>query len=79
MSELYAPTFGEWLKSRRRALDVTQKQLAVQLECAEITIRKIEANRLRPSKNLARLMLKKLNVPRAEQDELVQLARVRKT
>lgn len=74
----YAPaTFGTWLKARRRTLDVTQKELARTLDCAEITVRKIEANRLRPSKYLARLMLQKLRVPRAEQAELIQLARRR--
>ncbi len=72
-----APTFGEWLRTRRRALDVTQKQLAYQVECAEITIRKIEANHLRPSKGLARVLLKKLNVPRGEYEPLIQLARRR--
>jgi len=43
------PTFGAWLKTRRRACDVTQKELARAVGCAEITIRKIEADQLRPS------------------------------
>ena len=77
MTELAPLTFGTWLKSRRRNLDLTQKELALKLECAEITVRKIEANRLRPSKYLARLILQKLRVPRAEQADLVLLARRR--
>lgn len=36
-------TFGQWLKQRRKALKVTQKELAHQAGCAEITLRKIEA------------------------------------
>lgn len=47
----------------------------MRVRCAEITIRKIEANHLRPSKQLARLMLERLDVPRGEHEELVQLAR----
>ena len=77
MAELGNITFGSWLKMRRRALDVTQKELARRVECAEITIRKIEANHLRPSKGLARALLKKLNVPLAEYEALIQLARRR--
>jgi DNA-binding XRE family transcriptional regulator len=74
----YAPaTFGTWLKTRRHTLDITQKELALKIDCAEITVRKIEANRLRPSKYLARVMLRKLRVPRTEQAELIQLARRR--
>ena len=77
MNQLTPLTFGAWLKIRRRTLDVTQKQLAQQVECAEITIRKIEANQLRPSKQLARDLLRKLNVSRTEQESLIQLARQR--
>ncbi len=75
MSESITLTFGAWLKLRRRVCDVTQKQLARQLGVAEITIRKIEADQLRPSKHLADLMLEKLEVPRGERSSLVQLAR----
>jgi DNA-binding XRE family transcriptional regulator len=75
MTESDAPSFGIWLKSRRRALDVTQKELARQVECAEITIRKIEANHLRPSKKLTSKLVSVLQVPQAEIDSIVGLAR----
>ena len=77
MIETASPNFGGWLKARRRTLDLTQRELAAKLDCAEITVRKIEANRLRPSKYLARLMLQKLRVPRGERPELILLARQR--
>jgi predicted transcriptional regulator len=77
MSELDPTSFGAWLRQRRRSLDVTQKELARKADCAEITIRKIEAGDLRPSKNLARVMLQKLRVPRSEREPLIQLARRR--
>ena len=68
-------TFGEWLKTTRRAYDLTQQELAHKVGCAEITIRKIEANRLRPSKQLSAVLLETLQVPRSEQSELMALAR----
>jgi predicted ATPase/transcriptional regulator with XRE-family HTH domain len=46
-------SFGYWLRRRRKALDLTQQALARQVGCAAITIRKIEADELRPSTQLA--------------------------
>jgi transcriptional regulator with XRE-family HTH domain len=77
MSKTFSLTFGAWLKLQRRTQDLTQKELARQLGCAEITIRKIEADQLRPSKHLTNALLEKLAVPRGEQERLVQLARQR--
>lgn len=42
-------TFGQWLKQRRKALGLTQKELAQRAGCAEISLRKIEAGDLHPS------------------------------
>lgn len=68
-------TFGKWLRTHRRANDLTQKELAQQVDCAEITIRKIEADQLRPSKHLTNALMEKLNVPRNQQAVLMSLAR----
>ncbi len=46
-------SFGSWLKQRRKALDLTQIELANQVGCAVTTIQKIEANIRRPSKQIA--------------------------
>ena len=46
-------TFGAWLRQRRRTLDLTQKELARQVGCAVVTIRKFETDTRRPSKELA--------------------------
>jgi transcriptional regulator with XRE-family HTH domain len=70
-------TFGSWLRRRRKTRDLTQKKLAESVECAEITVRKIEANQLRPSKQLARRLLESLEVPRKEQNGLIELSRQR--
>jgi len=70
-------TFGDWLKNERRANDLTQNQLAQRVYCAEITIRKIEAGALRPSRELAALIIQALAHAAAEQHELVSWARRR--
>ena len=42
--------FELWLKRKRRALDLTQEELAQQIGCALVTLRKIESGERRPSK-----------------------------
>src|SRR5215211_1943360 len=42
-------SFGEWLRRRRRALDLTQAELADRAGCVTGTIKSIEANARRPS------------------------------
>ena len=71
-------SFGNWLKARRRSFGMTQGELAQQVYCAEITIRKIEADELRPSKELAELIVNALQVQAEEHTLLVQLARRRR-
>ena len=71
-------SFGNWLKARRRALGFTQDELARRVYCAEITIRKIEADQLRPSKQLAELLVNAVEVAATEQAMFVQLARQRR-
>jgi predicted ATPase/DNA-binding CsgD family transcriptional regulator/transcriptional regulator with XRE-family HTH domain len=46
-------SFGLWLKQRRVALDMTQQVLALQADCSTRTIRQLEADRRRPSRQLA--------------------------
>ncbi len=67
--------FGPWLKSRRRAHDWTQADLAAQAGCSAKTIEKIEAGALRPSKQLAELLAARLDVPPADWPGFVQWAR----
>ena len=51
MSELFS--FGAWVRQRRRALDLTREELAALIGCAVTTIRHIETDERRPSKQLA--------------------------
>ena len=55
-------SFGQWLKKRRKMLDLTQQELAQQVGCAVITVQKIEADERRPSKQMAELFAKYLEI-----------------
>lgn len=70
-------SFGHWLKSQRRAMGMRQKDFAKQVYCAPITLRKIEADELRPSFDLARIIVEQFGLPPHEQSELIRLARNR--
>ena len=68
-------SFGQWLKRRRRALDMTQEELAQRVGCAEVTIFKIEADERRPSKQIAQLLAQQLAIPPPDGDVFVKFAR----
>lgn len=48
--------FGNWLRQQRKTLDLTQAELAHQIGCAPVTVKKIESGVLRPSKQIAERM-----------------------
>src|SRR4051812_28422784 len=68
-------SFGRLLKDRRRMLDLTQESLARQVGCAVVTIKKIEADTLRPSRQIAELLAEALQIPIDERAGFVRLAR----
>src|SRR5215813_7931187 len=68
-------SFGDWLKQRRKALDLTQQELAEQVGCAEVTIRKIEGDATRPSKQIAERMADVLAIAAEERAAFVSFAR----
>ena len=70
-----AVSFGRWLRQKRRALDLSQKAFADQVGCAEITVRRMEADAYKPSQELALVLLEKLGVPEAERPQWVRFAR----
>jgi WD40 repeat protein/DNA-binding XRE family transcriptional regulator len=63
------------LKTQRTTRGLTQAHLAQEVGCAAVTIKRIEADRLRPSLQLATLLLKHLAIPEAEHPALITLAR----
>lgn len=68
-------TFGAWLRKQRRALDLTRQAFADQVGCAEITLRRIEAGTLKPSRELAGILIKKAGIPDSERPEWISFAR----
>lgn len=68
-------TFGGWVKRRRRALDLTQAQLAGQIGCALGTLRRIEADTLRPSRQIAERLAEAVAVPTTARAAFVAFAR----
>ncbi|MCK6630485.1 MAG: helix-turn-helix transcriptional regulator [Anaerolineae bacterium] len=68
-------TFGEWLRRRRRELDLTRQELAHRVGCGVTTLRKIEAGERRPSKELATLLATCLDITPEEHDKFITFAR----
>src|SRR6266545_5221733 len=60
-------SFGDWIRRRRRALDLTREALAGQVGCAVVTIRKIETDERRPSRQIAERLAECLQIPQAGQ------------
>jgi predicted ATPase/transcriptional regulator with XRE-family HTH domain len=73
MTETYS--FGAWLGQRRKALDMTQRELADRTSCALATIKKIEADGRRPSRDLADLLANALRIPAEARSTFVDCAR----
>jgi predicted ATPase/transcriptional regulator with XRE-family HTH domain len=67
--------FGAWLKLRRKVLDLTQAELAQRAGCSVSALRKIESDKRRPSKQLAALLAKSLEIPSEDQTTFVRVAR----
>jgi predicted ATPase/transcriptional regulator with XRE-family HTH domain/Tfp pilus assembly protein PilF len=70
-------SFGQWLKLRRRSLGFTQAQLGEQIGYAGATLRKVEADELRPSRQLAERLAAALGIASEERDRFLSFARDR--
>ena len=68
-------SFGRLLKARRRALDLTQEELAKRVRYSVITIRKVEADERRPSRQLAEQLATVLDLTADERPAFVAYAR----
>jgi predicted ATPase/DNA-binding XRE family transcriptional regulator len=65
----------DWIRRRRRALDLTQKDLAERVACSPETIKKIETGQRQPSRQLAVLLMRELKVAEEERAHFLSLAR----
>ncbi|HWQ16166.1 MAG TPA: helix-turn-helix domain-containing protein [Roseiflexaceae bacterium] len=68
-------SFGAWVRRRRKALGLTQAELARRVGVAAITVQKIEADERRPSPPVAGLLARHLALPEAESAAFVRAAR----
>lgn len=68
-------SFGQYLKAKRKELDLTQEELAQRAQCATETVRKVEAGNRRPSKVIAQALAAALQLEGAERDHFLRLAR----
>ncbi|MFN8491281.1 MAG: helix-turn-helix domain-containing protein [Caldilineaceae bacterium] len=68
-------SFGHWVRRRRKALDLTQDQLADLVSCSYALIRKIESDERRPSPEVAQLLAKALEIAPAERPAFLKVAR----
>jgi predicted ATPase/transcriptional regulator with XRE-family HTH domain len=67
--------FGEWLRIRRKQLDLTQAELASRAGCSVPALRKIESGARRPSKQLAGLLARSLEIPSEDLTTFIKVAR----
>ena len=68
-------SFGTILKAYRKARDLTQAELAVAANCGLETLRKVEADRHRPSRELSEGLASALRIPEQEWPEFIRRAR----
>ena len=67
--------FGEWIKRRRKALDLTQGELAQRAGYSKFALRKVESGERKPSKQFAELLATALEIPPEEQQAFIRIAR----
>jgi predicted ATPase/transcriptional regulator with XRE-family HTH domain len=72
-------SFGSWIKRRRKALDLTQQELAQRVGCSLSLIFKIESDERRPSRQIAELLLDQLEIPPDQHDLFLKVARQEKS
>ena len=68
-------SFGEWLKRQRMGRGWTREQLANQIGCAVVTLRKIESEERRPSAQMVARLAEIFEIPKDEQTHFLKYAR----
>ncbi|MDQ3928208.1 MAG: helix-turn-helix domain-containing protein, partial [Chloroflexota bacterium] len=70
-----SPPFGQWLRERRESLDMTREDLAEKVNCARVTIAKIEHGERRPSRQVAERLAESLALPPEQHEAFLRWAR----
>jgi predicted ATPase/DNA-binding XRE family transcriptional regulator len=68
-------SFGHWIRRRRKALDLTQQELAARVGCSPSLIFKIEADERRPSRQMAELLAHHLEISADQRDLFLKISR----
>lgn len=68
-------SFGRWVQRRRRGLGLTTSELAARCALSVHTLRKIEIDERRPSRQVAALLAEALLLPAAERETFIHAAR----
>jgi predicted ATPase len=68
-------SFGHWLALRRKALRLSRVELAQRVGCAAVTLRKIEADERRPSRQIAERLLEHLALAPRDRATFISAAR----
>jgi predicted ATPase/DNA-binding XRE family transcriptional regulator len=68
-------SFGEWLRHKRKAHDLTREGLAERVGYSAATIRKLEAEERRPSAQLVERLADLVNMPSEERTAFLHFAR----
>ena len=68
-------SFGEWVKRRRKAMDLTQHELATRVGCSISLIFKIESDQRRPSRQITELLAEHLEIPTDQHPLFIKIAR----
>lgn len=68
-------SFGDWVRRRRKTLDLSRAGLAQEVGCAVVTIKKIEQDERRPSQQMAQLLAEHLAIPKAIREDFMRMAR----
>ena len=72
-------SFGNWVKRRRKSIDLTQQELAQRVGCSPATIVKIESDERRPSRQMAELLAQFLEIPAEQREQFLKVARKEKS
>ena len=68
-------SFGDWLKRRRRGLGLTQVELGRRIGYSGETVRKVEAEEFKPSRQMAEALAAALDIPPADRPRFLRFAR----
>jgi transcriptional regulator with XRE-family HTH domain len=68
-------SFGYWAQQRRLALDLTRPELAQRVGCSPVTVKKIERDERRPSRQIAELLADQLLIPDEDREKFIRIAR----